>query len=342
MTLYQFQRSFYHLKIKDSSYLDYIQTDAIFTYIYILTYKYMFSLQKGKEIAIIRGGCHDGKMIYLADQNKKCCIDCTGPKCGCCDKCGKLKGAGCFACKKKKLDFKDEDVKLFPFLKKINDSVNGMMEKVKIDDGIIVPIPGQERECLYIAGPSGSGKSTYAARYIKLYKKLFPKNKLYVFSNVKEDEALDKLIDGKTGYRIELNHELVDDPYDAKEFKNSIVLFDDIDYITDEDIRKVIKHLRDTLLEVGRHYNTYVITTAHNLTAGKDSRLALLESTSITFFPKGGDTMHIKRMLKEYVGLSQKQMNYVLNSGETWVTIYKRFPIFVLTSNNAFFPKNIL
>ena len=50
-----------------------------------------------------------------------------------------------------------------------------------------------ERSILYITGPSGSGKSYYTRNYVLEYKKMFPKNNIYLFSSLDSDETLDKI-----------------------------------------------------------------------------------------------------------------------------------------------------
>lgn len=298
----------------------------------------MFSFKKGLPIALIRGGEQNKKIICLYDETRKkmCCDECTGKGCGCCKKCGKMKGAGCAECQKKvKIDKNDI---LYPLRKDLGGLLNKQMTEVKIEDGEIQQIPRMDmRECLYIAGPSGSGKSTYASKYIKYFQKLYPKRKFVLFSNVKQDDVLDKL----DPIRILLDEKLVENPINPEELKNCIVLFDDIDYINNKDVKESVKHLRDLLLETGRHEDIYVITTAHNLTAGRATSLSLLESSSITFFPHGGDDYHIRRVLRTYCGLSNQQASQIINMESRWVTMYKKFPMYILSQKHAFFVKNM-
>lgn len=59
----------------------------------------------------------------------------------------------------------------------------------------------------YIAGPSGSGKSWYIKDFLKQYKTMFPKNKMYLFSRKGDDESLDSV---KGLQRVKINKELLD------------------------------------------------------------------------------------------------------------------------------------
>jgi len=79
------------------------------------------------------------------------------------------------------------------------------------DDNVnfqIIPNKNQERDILYIIGKSGSGKSFYAMQYAKEYKKRFPDNPIYVFSEKQSDsESLDKIGDIK---RIKIGENLLE------------------------------------------------------------------------------------------------------------------------------------
>ena len=59
-----------------------------------------------------------------------------------------------------------------------------------------MPNTSKERDVLYIFGQSGSGKSFYVYLYAQNYKKIYPKNSIYVFSTLDSDkEGLDKMTD---------------------------------------------------------------------------------------------------------------------------------------------------
>ena len=79
----------------------------------------------------------------------------------------------------------------------INDNdekTKGNFKEININDGKIEPIPDiEKRQCSFIAGPSGSGKSTMAANYLEKYKKIFPDNKIIIFSRKDSDPVLDKI-----------------------------------------------------------------------------------------------------------------------------------------------------
>ena len=267
---------------------------------------YLTLKKEGRPICKIVGGRYNKKLIYLveneaddSDEEKELVVKINGKQ---------FKGLEKIA-----KDFKQV--------------MNDKRKEIVIPDGTLIPIPRTDkRDCYYIAGAEGSGKSYFASKYINEYKKLFPKSDFYVFSKVKEDEALDDL----EPKRIELDDEIINDPIQVEELKDSIVLFDDIDTISDKKLLDTIRNLRDAILEVGRHDNIYILTTAHNMTNNKATKMSLLESSCVVFFPGMGDKYHINRFLKEYVGLDREAIDKIYSLPTRWVLLHKRAPNYVM------------
>ena len=204
------------------------------------------------------------------------------------------------------------------------------------DEGVVEKVPNpEESERIYICGPTGSGKSYQISKYVGQFKKMFKKSPIYLFSDQDSDEALDK----HDVIRIALNESIIENPIQPDELaiKNkdetylpSLVIFDDIDSITNKHISESVTNLRDTLLKRGRHFNVYTICTAHQCTNYKDSRVILNEVSSITVFPKSGSTNGIKRVLETYCGMNKKQVAEIFNLPSRWVTVNKNYPMYVL------------
>lgn len=201
--------------------------------------------------------------------------------------------------------------------------------------GNLVPLPLSEkgqRDVIYISAPSGSGKSTWCRMYINEYKKMFPKNRVILFSRVNKDESIDPV----KPVRIMLNNEIVDDPIKSEELKNSLCIFDDCDTIQDKDIKAAIIKLRNDLLETGRHTNTYMLITSHLLMNYKETRTVLNEATKVVVFPASGSSYHIQRFFKEYAGMNKTQVQKALSLPSRWVCLSKVFPQYILYSNGIY------
>jgi energy-coupling factor transporter ATP-binding protein EcfA2 len=206
--------------------------------------------------------------------------------------------------------------------------------QIPLQDGKFqqVPNPKAEREILYITGPSGSGKSTYTLNYCKEFKKKKKKSDIYLFSALKEDETLDKI---KTK-RMIIDDSLIENPIDAEEFKNSLVIFDDIDVISNKDHREAVYKILNQILEVGRHHKTSCIVTNHLPTGGKDTRRIINESHSVTYFPQSGSAGQMKRLLQDYLGLDTATLKKIRKLNTRWATVFKNFPMAVMTEKLIF------
>lgn len=194
----------------------------------------------------------------------------------------------------------------------------------------LVPNTTKEREIIYICGPSGSGKSTFTSNYIKEYKKKFKGGDIYLFSALSEDEVLDK----HGVKRIKLSPALITDKLTSADFEDALVIFDDIDVISDKKIREAVISVLNSVLEVGRHFKTYCIITNHLPTAGKDTRRVLNEAHEIVYFPHSGSMKGINYLLKEYVGFDNNEIKAIKKLKSRWCCIFKNYPQLAMTERN--------
>jgi predicted AAA+ superfamily ATPase len=218
-----------------------------------------------------------------------------------------------------------------------NDTITKQFSSLKLpNNGKFQQIPDEEttRAVVYITGASGSGKSTYCASYIKEYKKLFKKNNIYCFSALKDDESLD-VIKPK---RIKIDNSLIDDPLDVADFENSLVVFDDIDVISDKKQREAVYNILNQILEVGRHHKISCIITNHLATNGKDTKRILNECHSVVYFPFSGSGVGLKRLLVDYLGLDKKDISKAKKCKSRWVCVFKNYPQIIMTEKDIWMP----
>lgn len=205
-----------------------------------------------------------------------------------------------------------------------------------IDDGEFELLPSDDVRVIFIAGPSGSGKSHFAAQYIRKYKKLYKKAEFHLFSKLDEDKVLDKL----EPHRITIDQSLVDDPIDLSEVPDhSIILFDDIDTISDKKLQDAINNIKAQILEMGRHRDIKCLITSHLISgnAKKDARIILNEMQMLVIFPQSGSAYQINYTLKTYFGLSSTQIKHIMNIESRWIAIRKIFPQALLSEHEAVF-----
>lgn len=184
---------------------------------------------------------------------------------------------------------------------------------------------------IYITGKSGSGKSYHFIRpYIQEYHRFYPKNDIYLFSSKLEDPALDDL---KYLKRVEIDEDMLENPVDLRQLKNSLLVFDDIEDFSDKKLTKEVLRLLEEVLRNGRSMNIFTLYTNHQPTNYKSTRLMLHESTGIVIFPKSkvGGKHDYDYLLEKYVPLSKVNKNIIQNADSKFVFITKTNPNIIIS-----------
>lgn len=198
----------------------------------------------------------------------------------------------------------------------------------------VVPDTKKERDILYITGPSGSGKTTFTAGYLEQYKKKYPKNPIYIFSALKEDETLDKISGVK---RIKIGANLISDPLEIDDLEDSCCVFDDIDVISDKKHREAVYKILNSILETGRHTKTSCINTNHLPTNKGETRRILNESHIVVYSPHAGWVRGVNYLLTEYVGLSKQEVSAITKMNSRWACMFKNVALMIMTARRLFF-----
>jgi len=207
-------------------------------------------------------------------------------------------------------------------------------QHIFIPDGTVEIIPNMNtRECCYTAAPSGSGKSFWTRKYAQQYNRLYPKNKVYLFSKVQGDESLKGI---KNLVRVPIDDSLLDECMDAEFFKDSLVIADDIDTINDKELREAIDQITNDILETGRHCNTYMLKTSHLISNYKQTRTVLNESHCITVFPSSGSFHQISYVLKNYFGLVKEDLMKIKKLHSRHITIMKNYPMMCMYDKGVY------
>ena len=196
-----------------------------------------------------------------------------------------------------------------------------------------IPNFSVERTILYITAPSGQGKSYYTKQYADEYKRIFPKRDVYLFSSLGDDGSIDKI---KNLKRIKLTREFLSEDITAKDFQDSLVIFDDTDCITDKYVKVKVNGILNSLLETERHFNSSVVYTSHAACNGNDTKKILNECHSITLFCNGLGGRSLKYLLDQYLGLDKEQIKRIKKLDSRWVTIMKSYPMIVLSEKEAY------
>lgn len=191
-----------------------------------------------------------------------------------------------------------------------------------------LPYKNSARQILYISGQSGSGKSYYTLQYAKEYNRMFPKNEIWLFSLLTQDETLDKL--GKVMKRIKLDEDFLNSKFCIDDFKDKLIIYDDTEAIRDKYIKEKLNNIADLILTTGRHNNVYMIITSHIITNGFDTKMILTECNSITMFLKTIGARSLDYVLKSYFALDKKQIERIKKLKTRWITICRTYPILII------------
>jgi len=197
----------------------------------------------------------------------------------------------------------------------------------------VIPNPNTERQIIYITAPSGSGKSYWTKHYCDEYRKLYKQRPIYLFSSISEDSSIDSI---KGLKRIKLTPELINETIEAKDFSDSLVIFDDTDCLTDKLIKNKVNSILNSILETGRHYNVSVCYTSHIACAGNDTKRILNEAHFTVIFPKTAGNRSLKYLLDGYLGLDKEQIKKIKNLKGRWICISKTFPRVVISEQEIY------
>ena len=200
------------------------------------------------------------------------------------------------------------------------------------------PLKEKERMTLFVSGEAGAGKSHYTREFAKRYNQMFPNNPIYLISYLDEDATLDAY---KKIKRIKaFDNEFLNNcmKLDLKtEFKNTLVIFDDIDSVANKKVKDVIYGFLFKLLKIGRHSNTSVAYIGHELYAEHKLKNVLNESMYITFFPRYLNFKKSKYLLSEYFGLSKQQIERIQNiKNSRFITYIKGSDKIILSEKEMF------
>jgi len=89
---------------------------------------------------------------------------------------------------------------------------------------------------------------------------MFPKRNVYVISSIAEDKS----IDNPKPKRINVLYpEFMFDEFTAENFKDSLVIADDVDVFPTK-IKKKVLTIINSILQIGRHFNVSLCFTTHN------------------------------------------------------------------------------
>lgn len=216
--------------------------------------------------------------------------------------------------------------------------MNGEPNELKTK-GKIQLIPSRLTRVHYITGKSGAGKSTFAGKYIDGYADAEPEGEIFYCSRKKfdEDPAYNKydweplVIDPTV-----LDDGEIDITQDVNKNGTTMFLFDDISTFEPKRLKNIY-HLISEIAELGRSVNCMCTITNHLVIPSerKYGRMIMNELQAWSF-PAKGNHQQIRYCLKNYFGLSDKQITKLLDTKSRFITIINEYPGIVVEEHKIY------
>jgi hypothetical protein len=202
-------------------------------------------------------------------------------------------------------------------------------DKLEVTDGTFQVLPNKksERDVGMIVGKSGSGKSYWIKQWVKEYKKMHKDRPIFLFSSLLEDKSLDEI----EPQRMKIDDSLLTDPIEADELENALVIFDDIDALTNKKQKEAVYTILNKILTIGRHFNTSVLITSH-LANGNLLKTILNELHFFVYFPQS-TTRTTLYVLENYIGVSKKMFPLIKATRSRWACVFNNYPSSIITEH---------
>ncbi len=218
-----------------------------------------------------------------------------------------------------------------------------------------------QRDFIIVTGPSGVGKSWWAADYCVTYHHTHPERKVYLFSGKNTDEAFDKIKDvvtrlpreewsafmgnveaeseGPKRKRRKVEFELPADTNDVSVYANTLFVFDDIDDILPEALKRKVYAFKEFLTRLGRSSGIDLVLCNHLHLDYHKTRSELNECTAVVLFPRSSTIHHMQRYMKEHLGLDKDNINKIIDEKYKWAMLYTQHPMAVITQQEMWLLK---
>jgi hypothetical protein len=182
------------------------------------------------------------------------------------------------------------------------------------------------RDIVYICSKNGGGKSYYVGEYVLSYHQMYPNDRIILLTRLDSDDTFKNLKVDKYMIHLKIHDEMLLDKFELSDFQNSLVIMDDIDSSDNcLELRKYLHRLRDDLIMNGRHYNINMLITSHDITNYRDTRTVLNECSALVLFPNMNIPYQIRRVLKIYIGMNDKQIAEIFKLDTRWVCFNMKY-----------------
>jgi len=172
---------------------------------------------------------------------------------------------------------------------------------------------------IFITGPAGCGKSSICADYLRAFDQLFdvePQYKIIISADGIDDPAFQDIPHMRIVVDADFvaNTPTLDDLTNLTGCKRSVIIYDDIEGITDKHRLRALEGLVESCLTCGRKRGINTLFISHRSANGKQTKMILTELNSCIWFPQLGTSRNLTYMLTHHLSIPEDMRNYLKNS----------------------------
>lgn len=191
---------------------------------------------------------------------------------------------------------------------------------------------------IFITGGAGSGKSTWCGAYCRVFIEMFHPEPQYI-TIISADDVEDPAYNFPHRL-IKVDDEFALDPPSLDELTNpdgrSVVIFDDIEGITEKKKEKAIQSVVESCLTMGRKRGINTLFISHRSANGKQTRMILTELNAVVWFPKISSSRNLTYMLHHHLGVPEGMRNALKADGwGRWVCLKTSAPQVLISEKRA-------
>ena len=211
---------------------------------------------------------------------------------------------------------------------------------------VITPVfRPNERITMFIAGCQNCGKSYYISQFLRTYITFHPERPVFLVTGLSEK---DKHFEGQEMWKINLSHVPTLTLEDLRRRgpgaprTGSLVIFDDVDRITDDKVNKAVQKLISDILSNGRDHATQagiadidIIITNHEVNDYKRTKPMLTECNYVVLFPSATVGRQMKLIIDKIgvgKGIEKQITNYKTSRS---LLIHKTYPMYCVMEDKV-------
>ena len=225
------------------------------------------------------------------------------------------------------------------------EDLGGEVERLHTGEKFVPYFRRNERITMFIAGCQNCGKSYYISQFLRTYRMIHPERPVFLVTGLSEK---DKHFEGQEMWKINLSHVPTLTLEDLRRRgpgaprTGSLVIFDDVDRITDDKVNKAVQKLVSDILSNGRDHATQagiadidIIVTNHEVNDYGRTKRLLTECNYVVLFPRATVGRQMKLIIDK-IGVSKAVEKQITNyKTSRSLLIHKTYPMYCVMEDKV-------